>query len=183
MNIIDGMLNSVDFSRFTPALYLVIGLIIILLLKSLSGGLTGRRKGSYELRNYMLAPTIMTKAEMAFYNALVCAIADEYRIMVKVRLADIILVKKNGSHYMAHFGKIKAKHVDYLLCDPVNLKPILVIELDDKSHQRSDRISRDNFVDSVFKSVGLPILRHPVKRAYNHNELLISISNTICKQD
>lgn len=53
MNIIDGMLNSVDFSRFTPALYLLIGLIIILLLKSFSGGLTGRRKGSYELRKWL----------------------------------------------------------------------------------------------------------------------------------
>lgn len=183
MDIIDGMLKGVGFSRFTPVLYLVIGLIVILLLRSLSGGATGRRKGSYELQNYILAPSIMTKAEMAFYNALVCVIAAEYRIMVKVRLADIILVKKNGSHYMAHFGKIKAKHVDYLLCDPVNLKPVLVIELDDNSHRRADRITRDNFVDSVFKTVGLPILHHPVKREYNHNELLTSISNAIGKRD
>lgn len=182
MEIIEGMLHGVNFSRFTPVIYLVIGLVVIAALKSLSGRTASQRKGSYEIQNYMLAPSVMTKAEMTFYAALAVATGDEYRIMVKVRLADIIQVKKNGSHYMAHFGKIKAKHVDYLLCDPVNLRPILVIELDDKSHLQADRVARDNFVDSVFKAVGLPMLHHPVKRAYNQDELVNCISNAICKR-
>ena len=40
-------------------------------------------------------------------------------------------------------NRIHAKHIDFVLCDPGNLQPILCIELDDPSHNRPDRIERD----------------------------------------
>jgi len=40
--------------------------------------------------------------------------------------------------------------VDFLLCDPHTMKPVMAFELDDSSHGRDDRISRDAFVERVF---------------------------------
>jgi very-short-patch-repair endonuclease len=56
-------------------------------------------------------------------------------------------------------GKILAKHVDFVLCDPESLAPLLAIELDDASHDRPERKERDEFVDHAFESAGLPLLR------------------------
>ncbi|EFH8375491.1 DUF2726 domain-containing protein [Escherichia coli] len=67
----------------------------------------------------------------------------------------------------------------YLLCDKTDLKPLLAIELDDKSHQREDRIARDKLVDGIFKAVGLPVIHHPVKNTYSQSNLIMIISEAI----
>jgi hypothetical protein len=72
---------------------------------------------------------------------------------------------------MAYYNKIDRKHVDFLLCDSASLKPVMGIELDDASHQRQDRIERDELVDKVFEQAGLPLRRAPARAAYTQQEL------------
>ncbi|HGJ5864019.1 MAG TPA: DUF2726 domain-containing protein [Arsenophonus nasoniae] len=129
--------------------------------------------------NYELVSSLMTNAELAFYKVLCDAVVGKYLIIVKVRMADVIMVKRGDKNYMSLFGKIKSKHIDYLLCDPLTLKPVLAIELDDKSHRKDKRIERDKFINEVFSIVGLPILRQPCRRAYKRNELMLNIQNLL----
>src|SRR5690606_27410259 len=63
--------------------------------------------------------------------------------------------------------RINQKHVDFLLCDAASMRPLVGIELDDSSHERSDRKQRDKTVDGVFKAGGLPLLHMPVGRGYS----------------
>ena len=51
--------------------------------------------------------------------------------------------------------------------DLLTLKPVLVIELDDRSHQRVDRQERDAFVEELFQSTGIPLLRIRTTAAYD----------------
>lgn len=46
-----------------------------------------------------------------------------------------------------------------LLADPATFRPLLVIELDDPSHNRRDRQDRDDFFNQAINSAGLPCLR------------------------
>jgi very-short-patch-repair endonuclease len=52
-----------------------------------------------------------------------------------------------------------------------SLKPRLVIELDDSSHQREHRKERDIFVEKVLAVAGIPIARVPVKHIYEAKEI------------
>lgn len=61
--------------------------------------------------------------------------------------------------------------MDFVLCDPGTLQPIFVIELDDSSHNRPDRMLRDAFVEVVLESAKIPLVRVPVKRNYDQKEL------------
>lgn len=105
---------------------------------------------------------LLTKNEWSFYRSLK-PIADKYRlhILSKVRMADLVQVKKGltKSKYYAAFGKIKAKHVDFVLADPKNLRIRLAIELDDSSHNDVDVQQKDFFENKVFETVGLPLIR------------------------
>ncbi|MDE6580331.1 MAG: DUF2726 domain-containing protein, partial [Ruminiclostridium sp.] len=60
-----------------------------------------------------IKPYLLTKKEWAFYKALK-PITDKYHlhILAKVRLADLVEVKKglSNSQYFKAFAKIKAKH-------------------------------------------------------------------------
>ncbi len=62
-----------------------------------------------------------------------------------------------------HLGNLSCRHVDFLICDRYTLAPRLVIELDDRSHQKPEAIAADRYKDELFKAAGLPIRRldHP----------------------
>ena len=71
----------------------------------------------------------------------------------------------------AYVNTLDRKHVYFLLCDPTDMRPLLGIELDDKSHRRPDRLQRDMFVDQVFDVAGLTLLHVPVQRAYRIEDI------------
>lgn len=126
----------------------------------------------YELRNNFLSP-----AELSFYGVLRDLIGNRAVISSKVGLGDIFWVKlEDKSKFRIFTNKIDRKHVDFLLCDPATMRPLVGIELDDRSHQREDRQVRDAFVDKVFAAARLPLLHLPVRRAYVAAELEAQIA-------
>jgi predicted RNA-binding Zn-ribbon protein involved in translation (DUF1610 family) len=119
----------------------------------------------FNLRDDFLSP-----AEASFFRLLQGVVKDQYLIFPKVSLKDIFFVSRPQEN-MTYYNKIDRKHVDFLLCDAVSLKPVMGIELDDSSHKRPDRIERDELVDQVFNQSGLPLRRISVRSAYSQQEL------------
>jgi hypothetical protein len=121
---------------------------------------------------YHLRDDFLSRAELSFFLVLKKAVSHKALICTKVDLGDLFYVKSNNrSKYRSYTNKIDRKHVDYLLCDPKTVKPLLGIELDDKSHQKSERQARDKFVEKVFMAAKLPLVRIPVQRSYSILEL------------
>jgi hypothetical protein len=117
----------------------------------------------YRVRDDFLSP-----AELSFYHVLRAAVGDWAVVCSKVSLADLFYAR-SGSHKVntSYTNRIARKHVDFLVCDPQSMKPLLGIELDDSSHSRTARKRRDDFVDLVFAAAGLPLLRQTVQPTYN----------------
>ena len=112
---------------------------------------------SSEYHNAYEATPILTKNEYHNFKTLnEAAMRRGYMVWSKVRLADIVK-PRNDSKYMSHFGKIKSKHVDFVILDQ-NMKIKAIIELDDKSHDRADRKARDEFVDLILQDCGYKII-------------------------
>jgi len=123
----------------------------------------------YRLRDDFLSP-----AERSFYAALVSACDDRVTICPKVNLADIFFVSRPNENQGAR-GRISQKHLDFLLCESVSMRPVLGIELDDSSHSRPDRHARDELVDAVFEAAGLPLAHVPVRSSYSVPELSLFV--------
>lgn len=105
------------------------------------------------------------------------AVKGRATVSSKVGLNDLFYVKTDDqSRFRVYTNKIDRKHVDFLLCELSTMRPLIGIELDDKSHQRADRQARDEFVDQVFKASGLPILHIPAKRSYAVAEIAAQLS-------
>ena len=161
-----------DVTRPGNKQFLVIfGLMILSLLVdpviSLLEKLTSKFEYPYLLRDDFLSP-----AELSFYLTLKHTVSDWALICPKVNLFDLFYVKySDQKRFWKYMIKINRKHVDFVLCDPKTTKPLLGIELDDKSHKRSDRQARDEFVDNVFSAANLPLERIPVKHSYSTSEL------------
>lgn len=121
---------------------------------------------------YHQVDDFISPAELNFFFNLKSVVGDSAQIFSKVKLSDLFYAK-TGDFGMnrSYNNRIDRKHVDFLLCDPKSLKPILGIELDDKSHQRADRQERDNFVNHVFEAAKLPLMHVSVQRSYSQSEL------------
>jgi hypothetical protein len=141
---------------------LAVFVAIILLLRMYGG----ERAFPYQARE-----ALVTKSELKFYRALVKAGQDEFELFAMVRLADILQVEPDLTSKRKWLNSILSKHIDFVVCDQLTLKPLVCIELDDPSHQRPDRIERDIFVNKAFASAGLPLLRIPTQANYHAKEL------------
>lgn len=109
-------------------------------------------------KNAYQAKQLFTKNEWQSYKKLKeIAEIKGYVICPKVRLLDIIEPKKGITNYMSYLGKIKSKHVDFVICDK-DMRIKAIIELDDNSHNRPDRKERDDFVDAILQSVNYKII-------------------------
>ncbi len=121
---------------------------------------------------YRLNDRFLTPAELRFYEALRPVVSERALLCAKVSLGDLFRVQTDDtSQFRVYTNKIDRKHVDFLLCDPATMRPLVAIELDDRSHQRADRQARDAFVNEVFQSAGLPLLHISVRQDYKISEL------------
>ena len=137
----------------------VIAAILKLKSKTSAGGI------QYQTRGALLSP-----AELSFFKVLQNAGGQSVLICPKVRLADIIKPTEK-QNYQTALNKISRKHIDFVLCDPATTKIFGVIELNDKSHERADRVTRDAFVDSVFAAAGIQIIHFKAGASYSVEEI------------
>ncbi len=131
----------------------------------------GKEEGEEKLP-YKKRDDFLSDAELSFYKTLYLSIPDAFTICPKVSLSDIFFVSTSDrSSWTRYNNKINKKHVDFLLCEKVSMNPVCGIELDDSSHSKQKRVERDRFVDKVFETVGLKLLRFPVKKGYGLPEI------------
>jgi hypothetical protein len=120
---------------------------------------------------YVAARSLLSPAEHEFFEALVSVVAGACAIFVKVRLIDLLELPPGTVNRQGWLNRVVSKHVDFVLCDPHSLRPLLVIELDDRSHARADRIERDGFLDSVMDCAGIPVEHVRCAGAYDLSAL------------
>lgn len=119
------------------------------------------KPGVYLPRRYLL-----TRNEAAFYRVLHSQVGDRYQISCKVRLADLITCS-DRDWKRGHANRIAQKHVDFVLCRPLSSRILVAVELDDRSHLRASRQYRDRFVDQLFRSADIRLIRVPARWNYD----------------
>jgi translation initiation factor 2 gamma subunit (eIF-2gamma) len=141
--------------------------------------LTAKGKPSAELP-YQKQPTLFTPAERSFLGVLEQVLGNQFRIMGKIRLADVIRVRPglDASSRQKAFNRIQSKHLDFVICDPNDLSIQFAIELDDKSHAKKNRQDRDAFLDGAMQAAGVPLIRIPARKAYTIQDITQAIDFT-----
>lgn len=153
------------------SIYILIAVIIII---SIVAGLlrdnldAGDEKPKY---NYTRRDFFMSKAEHEFYKTLVQAVGQDYIVFAQVHLPTLLNEKEAGQNWKAAFKHISQKSVDFVLCDKTYIAPKLAIELDDKTHTRSDRHDRDVEVERILKGADMPLLRIQNHGAFDARDL------------
>lgn len=122
---------------------------------------------SFDKPEYRKSKSVLTYRESILLRSIHHAVAGEYTILMKVRMGDFVWLANEPKDRKFHNNQIQCKHVDFLLCDKFKLEPLLVIELDDSSHNKYDHAERDRFKDEIFGAIGLPVIRIELQEKYD----------------
>lgn len=142
-------------------LFIFFGLPVIIVL-SIIAAIFGKKQNKSNTRKvyaYTSKDSLMTASEMDFFWKLNHVVDDRYFIFPQVHLSALLNHHVIGQDWKHAFYHINAKSVDYVLCSKTTLQPIYAIELDDPSHDRSDRIERDIEVERIFNEANIPLVR------------------------
>lgn len=118
-----------------------------------------RRKPPYKYR------PILTKNEYVFWKVFQpMAAKRNLLICPKVRMEDFLSVDtKDKRKRQSMRGRIKSRHIDFILCD-ADMNMLAGVELDDASHKyNKNTIEADAFKNRVFSAIGMPLFRIIVK--------------------
>jgi hypothetical protein len=127
---------------------------------------------------YRARRTLLSPAELDFYNALERTVGHRYTVCMKVRLADVIDCPRTV--WRMGYGRLVAqKHLDFVLIDPETTQVRAGIELDDRTHGLPARRARDRFVEAAMRAAGVPLLRVPVASVYRPHDVFRALKRAL----
>jgi very-short-patch-repair endonuclease len=101
-------------------------------------------------------PTLLTDPEQVLYRRLVQALPGNI-VLAQVQLMQALRFRR-GARSPSVFNRISQLSVDFLVLKP-DTSIVAAIELDDVSHERSDRRDADARKEHALWSAGIPLLR------------------------
>lgn len=128
-----------------------------------------------EVLPYRTRDDFLSPAEQSLYRLLCSTLQGRAVVFPKVRLADIFFVARPNEN-VGYMNRVAQRHLDFLICDPTTLHPMAGLELDDSSHARPQRQASDAFLNEVFASAGLPLVRVPVQASYTAEQVSGALS-------
>jgi len=135
--------------------------------------------GSTDKYSYTRREFLITRTERECYKILLNTVGNDYYVFPQIHLPAIINGTIFGQSWRGAFRHVDEKSVDFVLCDKALLSPKLAIELDDYTHERSDRRVRDAEVERVLHMAGVPLLRLKNEDLLNQIELAQKIKSMV----
>jgi very-short-patch-repair endonuclease len=102
------------------------------------------------------AKSPLSKPEQVLYFRILQAM-PEHIVLAQVQLSCLLGVKK-GHNYRAWLNRINRMSADFVVCNK-DSSIVAVIELDDATHQRQDRIIADTKKDRALTAAGIRVIR------------------------
>ena len=127
---------------------------------------------------------LFTSVERGFFALLNRAVGNEYQIINRVRLNDIIETKDMVKGRAKRSASLKAssKFIDYVLCDPKDFRIIAAVDLVNQT-QGGHKSKVDWFVTGALEAAGIPHIRIKVKSGYKVDEIRNGILYKIGKKE
>jgi len=121
---------------------------------------------------YRRVDALLTPSERALYRVLrPIAESAGADVFPKVRLDDVVQVRKGASDYQAHRSWIRACGVDFVLCDHEKLVPLLALQMEGIARDRDSREANERFLPQALEAVGIGFLKIPARASYDVEEI------------
>jgi rRNA maturation endonuclease Nob1 len=116
---------------------------------------------------------LMTPSESTFYRALCDAVGEHGVVFSKVSMARLVVpaeVKNKKELFIANH-QITKHSFQFVICDPRNMEPRVVVELDNGKPLDKLKIEREKLLIHVCRSANIPLIGANIKHSYQVGRL------------
>lgn len=126
---------------------------------------------------------LFTQVERSFLQLLEKAVGDKYKIINRVKLADILELHNNTDAKTRRSAllKLNAKYLDYVLCDSNDMSIIAVVDLVNNSNKEGHKAIPDWFVSGALEASGIPYIRMKIKAGYSVADIQQGLASKLGK--
>ena len=124
--------------------------------------------------------SVFTPAEKNFQNLVEQAMGAKYRVINRVKLADIVTIRNGVSDRASQSAANNAegKYLDFVICERTTMKLLGAIDLVD-TQGKGYKIKKDWFLSGALEAVSIPHLRIKVKANYTLDEIRACINSRL----
>ena len=134
------------------------------------------KKSQYK---YYAKSYVMTSRENECFKTLNEIFSSKWFVVPQVHLSALLDYRVKGQNWNAAFRHINGKSVDFVLIGKESYKVICVIELDDSTHSKPDRIERDAEIERMFKEARIPLARISKFESMTKSEIAKVVTDAI----
>lgn len=116
---------------------------------------------------------LFTQVERSYLNLLEKAVGPHYKIINRVKMADLIELRQNTDIKTKRSAlmKLNAKYLDYVLVDVETMAIVAAIDLVNNTSADGHKAIPDWFVSGSLEASGIPYIRMKVKAGYTIAEV------------
>jgi hypothetical protein len=111
---------------------------------------------------------LFTAAERQFLSLIEQSVGDEFRVLCRVKLIDILSLRSNTDRKIANSALLRAggKQLDFVLCERKDMTPVMAIDLVFGLGKDGHNTQRDFFVSGALDTASIPHVRIKAKSGY-----------------
>lgn len=152
---------------FGIVLILFVIIVVLLVLKST------RKTSDEEIGPFRPRRFLLSKAELSFYKSLNLYLPKNRIVMCKVGLKEVVDTASGEKVQRSKdWGRIKSKHLDFVIVNQDSSEILCCIELDDSSHNMQSVQKRDAIKDKALQSAGVKLHRVKASSSYSKEQIL-----------
>jgi hypothetical protein len=116
---------------------------------------------------------LFTPVERTFLALIEEAVGNEFRILCRVKMSDILAIHQNADKKTSKNAATRAssKHLDFVLCSKADMSPIIAIDLVHNNGKDGYKSQRDFFVSGALDAAHMPHVRIKVRSGYKAQDI------------
>lgn len=153
----------------------VVFLIVYFIVRKFKPQNNSKNKNQSSKTKYQ-SKQLMSEYEKYFYEILSKNFAQDYIIMPQVNLASIIEKIKD---FPKQYQNELYRNIDFGIFDKTTMKPLLLIEINDKTHNQPDRIKRDLKVKEICNQANIKLITFYTKYDNKPNYIISRVKKEL----
>jgi hypothetical protein len=152
-----------------PVLFAVVVLIVIGVAVWLQRKAGGPDHEFFADFPYRRVETLFAGGEGALLHVLEEAVGTGFRVLAKVRLADLLEIdaRPRSARWRRAFARVASQHVDFVVCVRASGRLLGVVAMETGDAQRPAGPNRQRVVEQALALAGIPVVRLEAATRYN----------------
>jgi hypothetical protein len=127
--------------------------------------------------------SLLSPQQHTLYQQLTKLVGAYSVVLPRVNLSELVMSPGARRSYEDHWKRVRREWVDFVVCSPSSISPVLAVKLETRAAERKRRKSGGlDVLEDTLTSAKVPLLRLNSSESYDANEIMTNIRFALVNQ-